>query len=358
MGPIPVQGSDPATYGKHPLATGPYKVGEFAPGKPLTLVRNKEWDPATDPGRHAYPDRYKFDLAVPDDRIDAPILGRSEQAQTTISLDGVAPEDYRKAQKLGRLTVGSPPCTYFWLPDYRKITDIRVRQALGYAFPYKDQATLVRELTGETTLPGTSILPPSFPGRQDYNPLTTQPGNTDPGKARALLKEAGYAPGEFELKILYDPYLGLFSEHKAVYEKSLTAGGFKVTLQSTPTHEQYLSERDDPHAPINVRLYGWCSDWPSGGSWFPQLFQSGSVSNEAHFAEPAIDAEIGRISRLPIADQPGAWGALDKTIMTNYYPAIITGYRSATLLRGSRIANMNFDALYTTPTWKDINVLR
>src|SRR6185295_12729585 len=58
IGPIP-EGTKPDGYGRHPMATGPYKFDEFTT-KSLTLVRNDQWDPATDPGRHQYPDRYVF----------------------------------------------------------------------------------------------------------------------------------------------------------------------------------------------------------------------------------------------------------------------------------------------------------
>ncbi|MGI8625011.1 MAG: ABC transporter substrate-binding protein, partial [Geodermatophilaceae bacterium] len=107
MGPIPERGSDPATYARHPLATGPYKFADYTPGKSLTLVRNEQWDPDTDPGRHQYPERYEFTFEVPQERIDATILGDSVEAQTTLSVTNVLVDDYRRAQALDRLTLTS-----------------------------------------------------------------------------------------------------------------------------------------------------------------------------------------------------------------------------------------------------------
>ena len=70
-GPIPAdKAADPAAYAQHPLATGPYKIADYTPKESLTLVRNDQWDPATDPGRTAYPDGYEFDFTVPSERID------------------------------------------------------------------------------------------------------------------------------------------------------------------------------------------------------------------------------------------------------------------------------------------------
>ncbi|MBA2531918.1 MAG: hypothetical protein H0V23_07410, partial [Nocardioidaceae bacterium] len=122
IGPIPERGSDPATYRRHPLATGPYRFADYTPGKSLTLVRNEYWDPDTDPGRHAYPDRYEFTFDVPVERIDATILGDSAKAATTLSMSSVSADDYRRVAELNQLAFGSSPCTFFLSPDYRKIT--------------------------------------------------------------------------------------------------------------------------------------------------------------------------------------------------------------------------------------------
>ena len=113
---------------------------------------------------------------------------------------------------------------------------------------------------------------------------------------------------------------------------------------------------DDPDAPVNIRFGGWCSDWPSGNGFFPDLFRSDS-DFWAHFAEPAVDAEIERIAKLPIDQQPAEWGALDQLIMTDYYPVVVTGYLGSALLHGSRIGGMNGDSTIGMPTWKDIHVV-
>jgi len=355
MGPILERGSDPASYGRHPLATGPYKFADYAPGKSLRLVQNDQWDPDTDPGRHQYPDEYEFSFGVPAKDIEATILGDSEPAQTTLSINAVA-GDQRRARALDRLTLGSAPCTYMCFPDYRKITDIRVRTAIGYAYPYQEDASALGDILGVTVLPGSSILPPDFPGRLDYDVLGSEPGRTDPDKAKALLQEAGYAPGEYELKFPYVTSDPVWVERKDGLVKALEAAGFKVTPFPTSTHEANFEVSSDPNAPINLRLNGWCSEWPSGSAWFPQLFHSDGSANWAHFAEPAVDAEIDRISQLPLEEQPAAWGALDRSIMTDYYPAIITSYTRSAMLRGSRIGGMNADSVYSMPTWKDIYV--
>jgi peptide/nickel transport system substrate-binding protein len=113
----------------------------------------------------------------------------------------------------------------------------------------------------------------------------------------------------------------------------------------------------DRQAPINLRNDGWCPDWPSGTSWFAETFRSQGGGNSAFFAQPTVDAQIDRIRQLPLDEQAAKWGALDKTIMTKYYPVVITGYRQAALLHGSHIGGMNVDTNMAMPTWQDLHVI-
>jgi len=357
MGPIPERGGDPATYALHPLATGPYKFADYTPGKSLTLVRNEHWDPETDPGRHDYPERFEFRFRVPSKQIDAVILGNTQPGQTTLTYDNVLPTDYRQAQSLNRLTLGSTNCTIMERPDYGDITDIRVRQAIGYAYPYDELAKLDGAIPGVTILRGSSILPPEFPEREEYHVLEGRPGVTDPDKARTLLKQAGYKTGELELSFPYPNDQFSPAEIRKLFVESFEAAGFTATPVGVPDSEMFRVN-SDPTAPINLRSSGWCSDWPSGSSWFPPLFHSKGTGNFSMFAEPEIDAEIDRIGALPFEEQPAAWAALDKTIMTDYYPAVIVGYLAAAMLHGSKIGGMNIDAIYGMPTWKDLYVDR
>ena len=132
MGPIPEGGSNPDEL-RGCIRWRPDRTRslQYTPQQSLTLVRNDEWDPATDPGRHAYPDRYVFDFTKTQEQIDATILGDSARAQTTLSDENVLAADYRTAVRLHRVTVGPKPCTHGGWPDNRKITDIKVRQAIG-----------------------------------------------------------------------------------------------------------------------------------------------------------------------------------------------------------------------------------
>jgi peptide/nickel transport system substrate-binding protein len=243
-------------------------------------------------------------------------------------------------------------CTYFWSPDNRTLPE-EVRRAIGYAYPHRQVARAQDLVFGVTYLPGTSILPPGFPGRLDYDVLGTEPGRADPAKATALLEKAGYARGDVTLKWPYvdgDPTSAAAMD---AIETALDAVGFDVEPVAVPSRV-YDAWNGDPDAPLNVRAGSWCTPWPTGDAWFPPLFQSASPSNRASFDEQAVDAEIGRILSLDVVEQPTAWGALDKTLMTDYFPVVITSYKPAVMLHGSRVGGMSDDSIWGMPTWKDV----
>ncbi len=361
MSPIPEDASDPKDYSQHPLATGPYMFDTFEPGTTLDLVRNDSWDPATDPGRHAYPDSYSMTFADDSSQLDQVILADQGDAQTTLTYDNLLAPDYRTAttDAADRLVLGSSPCTFMWWPDYRKVTDINIRKAIGLAYPYENAWKAGGEIVNVTRIPGTTILPPGIPGRpasaDTYDVLGIGGVSTDAAQAKQILTDAD-ALG-YEIKFLYITDDPNSVAAKKEIEAGLNEAGFKASPVAT-TLKQYSALRADPNAPINVRSGGWCSDWPSGGSWMPPLFQSDGSANLAFFDEKAVDDEIARIQgEVAIEDQPAAWYALDQTIEEDYLPAIITGYSGTAMLFGSKISGMNNDDTFGMPTWKDISVV-
>jgi peptide/nickel transport system substrate-binding protein len=361
MGPVPEGQDDPAKYRLHPWSTGPYMFDKYTPEKSLTLVRNPHWDPATDPGRTQYPEKYEMDFQTANTKIDQILLNDQGDAQTTLTYDDVLAENFRTFQDehSDRLVLGTQPCTFYWAPDYRIVTDKKVRQALAYAYPYKDATLAAGLIEGVTSIPGTNLMPPGIPGREDYNPLPDhEPGTTDAAKAKALLEEAGEVG--YEIKWLFANDDPASVKAKDVVVKALKEAGFTPKPVAS-TIADFSTERADPdNKDINVRSAGWCSDWPSGGSWFPPVMQStnleeeGLGSNYAAFSEPEVDKRIEDILMLPVEEQAAAWNELDEFIATEYFPVFVTRYAGVAQAHGSKIEGHNVDPTFGMPTWKDV----
>jgi peptide/nickel transport system substrate-binding protein len=257
-----------------------------------------------------------------------------------------------------RLTLGGSPCTAYWAPDNRKITSKKVREALSWAYPYKNVILASGLIPNVNAIPSTNLMPPGLPGRTPYNVTGRKGFDTDPAKAKALLKSAG-AEG-YEIKFLFRTDDPVNVKVKDAIVKGLTEAGFKATPVPTTT-ANYVTARDNTDEDINVRSAGWCSDWPSGSTWMPPLFASTNPdkthsfgSNYSALNSASVDNQIESILRLPLDRQADAWNALDKQIATKDFPLFTTYYQGIAQAHGSRIQGDFDDSTLGEPTFKNI----
>jgi ABC-type transport system substrate-binding protein len=369
MGPVPLDGSNPPDYGLHPLATGPYKIEKYTPNQELVLVKNDQWDPKSDPARHQYVDQYTFKFDGDNSVADKTVL--SDSGSSTIVTSMLA-QDYSNAVQQGQdnqVLVGPQPCTGLRMPDYSKIKELEVRQAIAFAYPYEDAWSAAGELPGVTLANGVTdpslgfgILPPGMAGRQPWNPkIDGETIQYDPEHAKQLLAKAGYKPGEYELSWVYD---STSPEGKAAADQ-IKLGFEKAGFKATPypygggsLYDVWTDPDNALHKKINIQGTAWCQDWPSAATFLPVIVGTGSPYNTGAFSEKAVDDEIDRIqTQVPIEDQPDAWGALEQKVMTDYMPVINTGYYQVIFGIGSGIGGFaNDTSVGGAPNYRDIFV--
>ncbi len=323
IGPAPLgKTSNPPDYGKRPLSNGPYKIESFRANEELVLVRNDQWDPASDPARHQYADSFVFKFDQDQTQVDQIMLSGNTDSQTAVSA-AIGSENYREASsELGdRLVQQSSQCTSTITPDYSKITELEVRKAIAWAYPYEDIWLAGGEVPGVTRVPANSVMPPGMAGKRDYF-VDGEQFTYNPERSKELLAEAGYEPGEYELTYVFrdDDPLGVAANKQQV--AGFEEAGFKV--KSIPIQESPYNVWLDPDSKINKKLnlrgVNWCSDWPSGLTFIPPLLGEGSVYNTAGFAEPEITDRMDEIPTLPQEEQADAWGALDEQIGDRVLP--------------------------------------
>jgi peptide/nickel transport system substrate-binding protein len=358
-GPVPIgSASDPTTYKNKPWSTGPYEIKSFSPSKELVLVRNKYWDPSTDPARTQYPAEYDIKSQQPSEKTDQILLADSGSGQTTLTYDNMLAPDYQqmKAKDPSRLTTGGTPCTIYWGPDNRKIKSKTVREALAWAFPYKDVILAGGSIPGVTAIPATNLFPPGMPARTPYNVTGRKGFDNNVQKARQLLQQA-HAMG-YNVRFLFETDDPNSVKEKDAIVKAFTQAGFKATPVPT-TVANYEADVQNPNENVNLRHAGWCSDWLSGSTWIPPVLgstnpdKSGTLgSNWSAFSSPSVDHQINAIQSLPLAQQPAAWNNLDQHIAQKYFPIFTEYYLGVDMAHGSRIMGMNNDNLYGMPTWK------
>ncbi len=178
-----------------PMCTGPYRVKEFKPGASVTLVKNPDYFKGGPKGQPSIGTLvYR---TIPDTETQVAEL-------VTGGLDwiwGVPSENAKQLASMPNVTVQAAPTTRLSFLSLdaagrsgdTPLKDLRVRQAITYAI---DRKALARDLVGKGAEPLLSMCDPAQFGRatdvRDYP--------YDPAKAKALLKEAGFADG-FEMPI-------------------------------------------------------------------------------------------------------------------------------------------------------------
>jgi peptide/nickel transport system substrate-binding protein len=335
-------------------------IKSFNLSKELVLVKNPYWDPKTDPARTQYPDEYDFKLQSQSEKTDQILLADTGSGQTTLTYDDLLAPDFTqlKQKDPSRLTLGGSPCTYYWAPDNRKITNKKVREALSWAYPYKNIVLASGLIPNVNAIPATNLMPPGLPGRTPYNVTGRKDFDTNPAKAKTLLKQA-HALG-YEIKFLFRTDDPVNVKAKDATVKALTEAGFKATPVPTTT-ANYTTDRDNTEKDINVRSAGWCSDWPSGSTWLPTLFGSTNPTkthsfgtNYSAFSNKSVDNQMDAIQKMPLDKQAAAWNDLDKQIATKYFPLFTTYYTGIAQAHGSKIMGDSDDNTLGMPTWKDI----
>jgi len=336
--PVPPAKDTLTGYDTQPVSSGPYKIDHYTKGKELVLVRNDNWDPASDAVRTAYPDKFVVQIGPDIDAQTNRMISDAPADQTAISTNGVSSALTAKvvgdpAVMARALNEPGPDLTVLSINNQR-VTDLKVRQALNYAIDREDYLKAIGGVTAGTAV--TTLLPPQVFGYTAYNAYDGgDTGNID--KAKELL--AGTHP-ELVLATASGGVTDDINELKANLEKA----GFKITIRQVNA-DTFYDDKEKKDNPWDLYLTDWVYDWPAGSSVMPILYDGRTIrdtSNKdtAYFNADDVNKEIDRISALPAGEQGPAWMALDKKIMTDYAPVVPMYLSQAFFLHGSKVGGL------------------
>jgi len=326
-------------YDQDPFSSGPYKVESHKVDKSMTLVRNTNWKPESDPIRNAYVDKFEFTFGelplATNQRLIA--ANGADQAGMT-SMDLVSPEVLQQVMTtpdlLARTVSGYTPFSLYYAINTKRIKDLRVRKALMYAFPRQQ----IRQLLGgpDNGDFATTIGSPTLVGHEDSDLFQVPPAG-DPEKAKALLAEAG-VPNQ---KIVYAyGNLPRGEQVAVVVVAGLERAGFKVVKKPIDV-KTFSEDISDPTNTYDLYGGGWGADWPSGATVYPPLFDGRKIArggyNSSFLNDPAINKEMDEISRIQDPVEAGKrWAALDRKILEQV-PVIPYLYDRSRQLFGPKI---------------------
>ena len=348
-------------YGNHPLATGPYMFEDYKPGSSLTLVKNPNWDPATDPGRIQSVDKWVFKFGEDTAKIENTILVGHRRGSDDLDLRQHHPADLQEDH---RRRSGAPGGRHLAVHVHvvpRHDEDHRHQRAQGHRLRLPVRGRLEGRRRDRGPDPRSRHQHPA-PGhrwsRRVRRARHRRPGHRPrEGQGAARRRPTRWATRSSSST---PPTTRCRWPAKDQLVKGLEAGGFTATPIAS-TVEKIREARSDHDSPINVRSSGWCSDWPSGGSWFPAQWDGALVGlegmpNPANFKEADADAKQKEILGMPADEVPAAWGEFDKFMQETYYPAVVTGYSGTAIIRGSKIGGMFNDAVRGMPTFADMYI--
>jgi len=163
----------------------------------------------------------------------------------------------------------------------------------------------------------------------------------------------------FELSWFYDNTKPIPQQVMQVKKDAFTKAGFTVNPIGVPTADLRKKTGDYSAAvTMGQSPAGWCSDWPTGGSWFPVLFESHSISDGQSWGmlkDPALDKEIDAIADLPADQATTKWSDLDKEIMGKYV-VLPLYYNKMAVVRGSAIGGAEGDGTMGMPFFPNMFV--
>jgi peptide/nickel transport system substrate-binding protein len=346
-----------ANYSGYVVGSGPYTLARYVPGRSVVLVRNPNWDPATDPLRKAWVDRIEVKIGSNATTIQQAL----ERGDADLTLDVEYPSarqralaaDPKEARQVQSLTNG---CIQWLALETNRaagpIADVRVRRAISYAI----DKTAVLEASGGPLAgePASTILSPVALGYHPHDPYPTPGHRGDPAKARQLLAQAGYPEG---LTLNYvGANTGRQMAIRQVIQASLARAGIRLKVR---TYDDWIASSMGVPAKRRehqVGLTTYCPDWPGDNarSIVVPLLDGQSIhpsrsSNFSEYDNPAVNRLIDQALAEPDrARRAELWGQLDKQVMRDAPWVPLTYFKSPFFVPAS-VQNWTFNPWTTTP---------
>jgi oligopeptide transport system substrate-binding protein len=301
-------------FGHHPVGTGDYMMKEWVKGQHITLVRFPQ-------GHHpGLPYADEVDIQFGMESVTQVLKVQNNEADLTgdifppakfleISKNPAFKDRFYPAEQLNT--------TYMTMNAHiRPFDNLKVREAVNYAI---DKGHL-NKINNNRGAPTNQILPPAMAGYdKSYQGYTH-----DLAKAKALMKEAGFANG-FETDLYFanvDPWPRLAQS----IQKDLAAVGIKANLKGldNATFDGIAGKVDG--APMS--LTEWYADFPDPSNFYTAILGCTSAGegsfNFAHYCDKDVETAATAANAITDpakqADRNTAWAKIFADIMDQDAP--------------------------------------
>ncbi|HEY7011070.1 MAG TPA: ABC transporter substrate-binding protein [Jatrophihabitantaceae bacterium] len=353
---------DSSQFRTHTISDGPYKIDSYVANKSITLSRNPAWKASTDPIRKAYVDKIVITEGGNEQGTQQQIAAGTQDMDWDQNVP-TAQLASLNASKDPRLVIGPSGDNFITINPYIAINlqspnngnalgKLKVRQALEYAF----NKTAVSQVYGGAAIskPLNQVIPGGSVGNiPGYNPYPTPNNNGDPAKAKQLLQQAGYKPGQITLKLIYRTTT-VHPQVAQTDQSALKAAGFNVKLVTvTPAQNFYTQYLENPSASKrgawDIAEAGWIPDWlgNNGRAVIEPLFDGRTYGPNSQdygdYNNPKVNADIDKaLAASSPSEAKSAWQAAAKQVMAD--AAIVPiGAQKVAVFHSSRVQGCYFN---------------
>ena len=328
--PVPQAKDTGSKYKEHVVSTGPYMFQTNDLGKSFALVRNPNWDQATDPNRKPLPDRIEVALNVNSDDIDNRLV--SGDLDVAIEGSGVGPAAQGRilADQTLKANTDNALQARSWFTnvngDVAPFDNIHCRRAVQYAYDRTGYQRAYGGATGGDI--ATNLMPPVIPGAEQFD-LYPSAGNTgDLAKAKDELTQCGQ-PNGFTTGISYRSERPKEKATAEALQQSLARVGINLEIKPYPLVDYlklYAGKPDFAKANnLGLIVYGWGADWPDGFGFLSQIVDSRVIratggNSNLSVRDPEVDALVDKaVTTADDAGRQKAWVDVDKKVMDDAY---------------------------------------
>jgi len=320
-----VPASSPANdAGTKPIpTTGAYYFASYNPNKQLVMKRNpyfKEWSKDAMPD--GFPDQITQSYGL---TVEAQITA-IENGQADWTLESPPADRLNEMGTKYASQTHVETLTAFWYAPMNTrlapFNNLKARQAVNYAI---DRNALVKIFGGpKLATPSCQVLPPGFPGHDDYCPYTKNPGKKwsapDLAKAKRLVKESGTA-GQKVAVVSSDDEV---NKATAVYLQSvLNSIGYKASVKPI-SGNIFFTYAQNTKNKVQINVQQWYQDYPAASDFLHVLFGcesfhpgSDSSINIAGFCDKKINAEMHHALSTALENEKAAnveWAKIDTQV--------------------------------------------
>lgn len=318
-------------WSQNPVGSGPYKLKSFDAGQSVIIAeRYEDYVYGAD---LPYLDEVEYRWNVAAD-IAYLSVSRNE-ADLTFSVPRSAiPRIKQDPEQASRFEEWPSFTLSHWQLDLSKapFNDIRVRQAVNYAFDREATATL-------GYVPNGHFYPAGLLGFDESAPVFTY----DPDKARSLLKEAGATDISFTLPMFGGGSGDGLSE---LLQQNFRDVGITVELESVGVNQYEIGAE----LPNQYRMWSiaWGMGLPDPSELISSLISTGAPSNYNGYSNARID-ELGlaAVSEADRATRQGMYAEIERLLLEDA-PCLFFGTASSPTFTSSSLENFYYEPVLRT----------